>query len=235
MQKNLDIINIKRIPKNLIDKTIGTLINVGNYQKGSYFKNQDSFLYLTCLDSLNALSISIDKIDLSTCKENKFELVISDKTEIVDLKLDKNTTNMKLIETEILKLNPVVGIFGKDEKMLEVLDKLDDRIKTKGYNSLIGMGLGLTPSGDDFIAGVLAYEFATRKKIITENLDFINTNHISREFLKYATKGIFSEDILKLLNNKIDFVEEILKSGHTSGADTLFGIYYAARISDNHF
>ncbi|MDO5028461.1 MAG: DUF2877 domain-containing protein, partial [Bacillota bacterium] len=219
-------IGIKKIPKHLIDKIDGALVKVEDYNKGSYYKSQTAYLFLTFQTNLNALSISIAADDLNFIRSRDFQLRINEETEIVNLTLEKNKALAGSIEEKIRLLNPDVGIFAKREKMLEVLPQLEERIKTRGLASLVGLGLGLTPSGDDFLAGLMAVERALGLSLVDEDLNLDNTNKISGEFLKYSQHGIFSEDIIKLFNFGPTYVNEILKSGHTSGADTLFGIYY---------
>lgn len=105
---------------------------------------------------------------------------------------------------------------------------------------LIGLGEGLTPSGDDFLCGVLAAGRlcggrAARlseilKSKILGRLD--QTNDISAAFLKCACDGLFGQAVIEL-QEKVG-VEHSSRSfaaiGHSSGADTLSGILYAARL-----
>lgn len=103
-------------------------------------------------------------------------------------------------------------------------------------SELIGLGVGLTPSGDDFLCGVLAglyiqgkefSEFAYRlRDNIRKNLH--RTNDISAAFLSCAMDGHFSHAVNELWNNPS--TEQISKMfheiGHSSGMDTLCGIYF---------
>lgn len=113
---------------------------------------------------------------------------------------------------------------------------------------LIGLGIGLTPSGDDFICGFLSafqrfnqtgtafYQNLSQK--IQQNAD--NTNAISRRFIECALEQHFSTAILTFwdtrenntstLNHLTSLFESI---GHSSGMDTLFGIYYACKLLSN--
>lgn len=233
MQRNLATLKIKKIPKNLIDKIGGTFVNVGNFSKGSYFKNEKAYIFLTDLENINALAVSVTSEDLAFARANDFSLEINKDTEIVDLYLDSCQVDLKDLEEEIYRLKPQVGIFGKNESMVEALPRIEERINSKGLKSLVGLGLGLTPSGDDFLAGLLALQFATGRIFLKEDLDLKSTNYISGEFLSYAQEGIFSEDIKRLFTEDVSFAKEILKSGHSSGADTLFGIYYGLQILKN--
>ena len=109
---------------------------------------------------------------------------------------------------------------------------------TKELAHLIGLGIGLTPSGDDFLTGILAglilcdqdqSPFALKlKEEVHKHLQ--DTNDISRAFLSCALKGQFSQ-ALKMLQEHPDIdaaslQENFLKIGHSSGIDTLCGIYF---------
>jgi hypothetical protein len=90
---------------------------------------------------------------------------------------------------------------------------------------LIGLGEGLTPSGDDYIVGLIyALHISQEKELLlalqpallksTELL----TNNISGTFIKHAVYGRFSKNIIR--NKWLS----LLKHGHTSGYYTLLGI-----------
>ena len=101
--------------------------------------------------------------------------------------------------------------------------------------SLIGLGIGLTPSGDDFLCGVLAgiifanqYEhpFArTLRTAIQRKLD--HTNDISKSFLDCALNSHFSKPLkeLPLKESAAEILSSFEAIGHSSGIDTLCGIY----------
>lgn len=103
--------------------------------------------------------------------------------------------------------------------------------------SLIGLGKGLTPSGDDFLCGVLAglaltgkdaHPFTRRlRSHVRENLH--RTNRISAAFLRCASDGYFSRPVLRLLDlpNAGTIRRMFREIEHTSGLDTLCGILYA--------
>ena len=101
---------------------------------------------------------------------------------------------------------------------------------------LIGLGIGLTPSGDDFLCGVLAgltllglrdsQDFRHLSAEISRNL--AKTNAISAAFLRCAMDGQFSEALVTLgsvsFSQSLQMFHDI---GHSSGADTLCGLYFA--------
>lgn len=106
---------------------------------------------------------------------------------------------------------------------------------------ILGLGTGLTPSGDDFLCGVLAMLQTTgQDKIpftrmlhrrIQQNL--FATNDISGEFLQSALRGEYSEPAIHLLQAADRGIGEItgyaksfLHIGHSSGIDTLCGMLW---------
>jgi hypothetical protein len=114
-------------------------------------------------------------------------------------------------------------------------------------DSLIGSGGGLTPSGDDFLAGFLLYHF--RRHLATgaqhDSLSewcaevtataFLKTTTISANRLLFTARG-WSEDIFldlidHLFDPSIPFPDDkvrlLMDIGHSSGVDTFMGVLYA--------
>jgi hypothetical protein len=123
----------------------------------------------------------------------------------------------------------------------------------RGLAQLAGVGVGLTPSGDDFIVGILAAlwsrasaEPGTRK--LLEGLAAplarlaFRSHAISRQQLVDAVHGRFAQHLVELMQalSRGEDVEaraaRVLRSGHSSGADTaiglLFGLMPAAVIEE---
>lgn len=125
----------------------------------------------------------------------------------------------------------------------------DPGLFEKACDTLIGLGPGLTPSGDDLLVGFLAiqYRFASpiRKWLYASRL--INriigkqkgrTTMVSFQFLKCAAEGRFSETLLKVVDGVMSsdhvheetyyhVIDDFLSWGHTSGTDTLVGVVVA--------
>lgn len=105
---------------------------------------------------------------------------------------------------------------------------------------LIGLGIGLTPSGDDFLCGALAGLILTGasdlhftkslKKAIRDSL--ANTNDISRAFLLCALEGKFSTAVHSLVSipDCTDISTAFREIGHSSGIDTLCGILFSLSL-----
>ncbi len=134
-------------------------------------------------------------------------------------------------------------IYNEAKKVIE------NFISEKNFNLLVtkmlGLGIGLTPSGDDFLGGLLlfymAYEQDNAKILNYEILNNLElTNSISAEYLIAATKGYGAEVfhiLLQELNNDEASFDNILSRidniGHSSGFDTMFGILIACNMCIN--
>ena len=180
------------------------------------------------------------------------------KTEITDSKMHKNTFNISydMLIQAIYKadFSGFNAIFSSNTDIKEnflIINAAKNKINistnellNKNYenaantlSSLIGLGIGLTPSGDDFLCGVLAgcifdslekHSFVKLlKKQIQNNLQ--NTNDISRAFLSCALNDNFSTPVLNLpyFKSSDEVYDNFKKIGHSSGIDTLCGIYYS--------
>ncbi|MEW6287039.1 MAG: DUF2877 domain-containing protein [Chloroflexota bacterium] len=110
--------------------------------------------------------------------------------------------------------------------------------------ALIGLGAGLTPSGDDLLAGFLAGLWCTALER-KERLEFLSklgqavialssrTNDISRTYLLHAAHGKVSRRLLELAQvisrgendeRLLAAADIAMQAGHTSGMDTVTGL-----------
>jgi len=113
----------------------------------------------------------------------------------------------------------------------------------RGARTLRGLGLGLTPSGDDFLCGLLAgwyfamvnLRFETRMK---RELVFVNAegnNLISNAFIRSSYEGKVNAKVRRLMlaftgtdrAKLAAAAKAALASGHTSGADFCAGLAFA--------
>jgi len=133
--------------------------------------------------------------------------------------------------------------------ILENLEKIhvpeNEALKNIAFddvNSLIGRGPGLTPSGDDFIAGVLFSLHFLRNKQLLEMFSgkvsrvLNKTTRLSQHFLKYALAGKWGkteQDLMIALmagtGNLNRAINNLLAVGSSSGADELQGIMAGIR------
>lgn len=177
-------------------------------------------------------------------------------TENNDRKLLKKTLNQS---ESLLKYKKTGGLnqvfFDKVDINFFIIDYLLENIQNIYEDSLydeqnilslhkfIGVGVGLTPSFDDFLCGFLSagYFFDVLKidnliKLVEKNLD--KTNEISRFFIKLAIDKKFSKAIIDfytyILDENIDFSkirDQFYNIGSSSGLDSLFGIYFYCKLS----
>jgi len=119
-----------------------------------------------------------------------------------------------------------------------------DLTAASSIDPLIGLGTGLTPSGDDLLVGYLAGLWCTILDK-SERVQFVSnlgkavvrlsrhTNDISRTYLYHASRGQVSSRLAGLAeaicrgensDRFLTTVESALRVGHTSGMDTVTGL-----------
>ena len=126
--------------------------------------------------------------------------------------------------------------------LLDGLERLDSNALQGGAGDLAGLGLGLTPSGDDFIIGVMHALWMTldadRALSLCRKMLSVaapRTNALSANYLETAARGeaaqawhtialAFAQNDTTNLNSA---VEKLIELGHTSGQDALSGFLLA--------
>lgn len=138
-----------------------------------------------------------------------------------------------------------MNIFTK--LFLNKIEKIDVAIKSNkdedflnAIYEFVGLGIGLTPSGDDFILGCLTvwkylesnlYDLCIDNRFI-DRLKGRSTT-VSYFMLENCMKGFVNEALLKLLKCKGQYdnieilLDDMLKIGSTSGTDMLIGVIFA--------
>ncbi len=110
-----------------------------------------------------------------------------------------------------------------------------------GALALLGLGEGLTPSGDDCLVGALAVIHRFSRPWLSAHPEIASrigdaaataTTAIARDFVTHALAGHFAESLLDLMTaasaeQACRAAAELLRTGATSGADTLYGIRLA--------
>lgn len=114
---------------------------------------------------------------------------------------------------------------------------------------LIGYGNGLTPSGDDFLTGLLLvvnsinYPFVNLKNSLNKTVKghLSRTNDISQHQLRHAIEGVALEPVMAFLREmyleKIDDIQleillnQVLSIGSSSGSDMLAGILFGLEVT----
>jgi hypothetical protein len=120
----------------------------------------------------------------------------------------------------------------------------------EGVSRLIGLGPGLTPSGDDVVTGfVLALLEGERLGLLSPDrsstlVDAIRsispgkTNTFSQSILELACRGLAGETlnqlIISLYGRETHRVEEdaekLIRIGHSSGTDMILGVLLATSL-----
>jgi hypothetical protein len=157
--------------------------------------------------------------------------------------------NAEIIAEDLLSSDKVIhsGVSSRAGKAMRELVNATrqlDLAGTAAAERLIGLGSGLTPSGDDLLAGYLAGLWCTARKqedrtpFLSELgkriIDLsIRTNDISRTYLFHAAYGQVSSRITALAQaisrgEKTDYlletIEHAMQTGSTSGMDTVTGL-----------
>lgn len=220
-------------------------------------------------DRFNDIELAInDSVYTSNQKlyiSNK--LVISiEKADIWESKLPEYPTSPEIFYRNLPKMKQYIDLYGKgggikkssmlqspfDVEMSKILeeriltlkaaivkkampDALDSAIK------LIGLGPGLTPSGDDFLVGLFTilnipnsplYRYRTLAEEVVQYAKPL-TNDISFMALKKAAYGHVRESIIQLVQSIFTGKEEevtlslnkVLNIGSSSGTDIALGLY----------
>lgn len=128
------------------------------------------------------------------------------------------------------------------KQLLETIQYGDFDAINYSLNRLIGLGVGLTPSGDDYLTGLILSQQLVKKQnlmllgdICSENREVKSrTNDVSSQQLYFACIGRSKQRIISLINAIKDDgvtiqeferqVFSVLSIGSTSGFDLLLGI-----------
>ena len=116
--------------------------------------------------------------------------------------------------------------------------------------SLIGLGAGSTPAGDDLLIGALAYTWYARGQnaplIVALRTMFhelaVLTTRVGATYLRAAIRGEFGSHLVSLIrglvlvqsNRAIALADRVKKHGATSGLDTLCGFLMAADVTSGY-
>jgi len=148
-------------------------------------------------------------------------------------------------------LNPYAEkAFPSVKGLVECLELRDVKGAAGEATQLIGLGPGLTPSGDDFLCGLLGTLSIVSPFLgdLSRNIDDLNrmvlssvngrTNPISREYLKHYAGGKPSMSISRMIQNLLDgsessieeSIQYVCRVGHSSGTDIAVGVLTAFSI-----
>ncbi len=147
------------------------------------------------------------------------------------------------------------GLHRKVEDAIrDILDatRRYDVTVAQAIGTLIGLGAGLTPSGDDLLVGYLAGLWCSVQST-SERVRFVSdlgkqvlrlsshTNDISRTYLYHATRGQVSSLLVGLAgaichgeatDHLMDTAEAAMRTGHTSGMVAVAGLLLGLAVWD---
>lgn len=195
-----------------------------------------------------------DKIFIFT---SAYQFVIHlDMFAMLDLRIKKLAIDQKQLKNnEIYKLIHLIdyeklsGILRTNEDRMMIHKLMESPLNQKELIKTIikyfyGRGIGLTPSGDDFLSGIIMVEsFLTNNTLwkdgLKQQLREHETSDVSFSYYTCLLEGFVSENFLNLfcnfnvdvdINKAKRLVKNITDYGHTSGIDTLFGIIIALKL-----
>lgn len=219
---------------------------------------------------LEGATIIIDLQGASVWKKSLLTITNSQENLIDDLQLlafyaTSNATDESLgsliphffpVQNAGIRNNPAALTVALHKRFLDVISEVQPQpifLNTRSVNNLfadtlqqlIGLGLGLTPSGDDFLAGIIMGFFRMGKKTEAKYLAcYFNkaasdrTTFVSLAFYRALAHGFVTEPYTQLLESigsgERSQLERILKRigelGATSGWDTLTGILFGISL-----
>ena len=218
-------------------------------------------------DEVHALEVKQESVVLNRINLD-FQEGLYYRSDIDFEQWDFNTFHKNLIIFEELLIqiaHPMSLAFLLDESRIEnfrsgfergFVDQITNGVKKinngdiiNGIKMLKGCGFGLTPSGDDFIAGLLIGLNLIHKLTGRESGDLIRNiyevskgeNVFSNTFLRLARDGLLFERMKKLLsailykgeNEILRCIEMIFSIGESSGADLCTGFFLTVQSEFN--
>jgi hypothetical protein len=166
--------------------------------------------------------------------------------EVVDLRLRRRLRALPAAARALSRragAPPPAGPF--EPALAAALERFQSSGEIRGLAALVGLGEGLTPSGDDVLVGMLAGldaalevsgDAAALRQGLCAELErgTSRTTRLAAQMLDAAAAGFYAEPVLGLLQNLAlpkpaaktldQAVADLLAVGHRSGADTLRGI-----------
>lgn len=112
---------------------------------------------------------------------------------------------------------------------------------------ILGLGIGLTPTGDDFITGLFASLYAKKSfpSFYSQLKDSAKskTNSVSYAEIREAVEGRFSQTIQKIFiaaskgeeQGITKAINDLKQVGSTSGSDILWGIVFGLKLFGEEF
>ena len=196
--------------------------------------------------------IAVENIE-DFIRERNFEVGKSVEIEIPEPKKAIFHTAEKISEKRIAEIEKIIaesgspdGIIGYYNQFDSVKANVDALFKALCENrcadeyavKLIGLGRGLTPSGDDFLSGMFSlffaagYDVSSIAKAVRNNLT--RTSKISGAYLSAVLEKehftIYENAVKAFFSDSAEYANAVLPLGASSGTDTLCGALFAAKV-----
>jgi hypothetical protein len=190
---------------------------------------------------------SINWIDYHLHSSNKVNSVEIDRLiHQIDHCLLKHNKSQFILAYQAFLNNTQPPTHQLGKELYDLLLQLNDSSMDEWYqpcSKLLGLGEGLTPSGDDFLCGLFAsltYRFGKNDSFVNSLIEYLRnhthkTTIISQAYLNHAMEGRYIKTIHALYHciSSMEALEHILDEfnhiGHSSGLDTLIGINFGLR------
>ena len=205
-----------------IDQTVFDRL-VSHMKPGAHVRLRENQLMFYTTPHILTVNLIIDSVK---------ELIVIPMTEkeLLQSQLKERLDKINILEKS--------GFYGNKNLMHLLLDiKNTKKITSKQIKSLIGAGVGLTPSGDDFLQGAILMEQTLNhlphiQAIVEKKLAERSTTAISVSYYLALFKGYSNEPLVLLFNALKEQEETTYKKaitslenyGSTSGYDLLLGM-----------
>jgi hypothetical protein len=201
------------------------------------------------------------KCNLPALRADTSDPVVADSWNIVWEALNKRQLGLEseIVAGDLLRSDKsaqriVPGKSGEAMRDLVNATQRYDLTDISPVNSLIGLGSGLTPSGDDLLVGYIAGLWCTvrdensRAQFTSSLAKTIirisrQTNDISRTYLYHAARGQVSSRLANLAeairygenpDRLLVIAETAMRVGHTSGMDAVTGLLIGLTVWDSY-
>lgn len=229
----------------------GKLIHFGNRQSsvsafGILIPTRDLKAIMTVIEREDRVKVQAGTLTIYA--RNKIWKIKTTSFEQVDCRVP----SMDLVDQRFLKdllkkfislsIERRTGVLTSEQELFFINELTHKDWEDKTFQQsfiahFIGRGIGLTPSGDDMLMGILMMNQSLGlnhhwKKILMNQLEEIKTTEVSMAYYGALLEGYTSSlfvDFLQAMKEKNlanwdELINQISKYGHTSGWDTLYGI-----------
>ncbi|MDD9341798.1 MAG: DUF2877 domain-containing protein [Providencia heimbachae] len=177
-----------------------------------------------------------DKIE-----KKDYQLFLRNQLKALDLILNSNESSLFNYQGDnVFYLSSSEKLNQLRTRLIRSLEKQEHQHLVSTINQFIGLGIGLTPSGDDYLVGLMAFLLLKNHPAYLFYPEFYQgitqskerTTPISAITLEKALNHEYRENMHQLIQSLVDAKETeiysqflaILNIGSSSGSDMLFGI-----------